>query len=410
MPPSPAYLQIDFIDFLLDLCQLYLAHCVPRLLIFCTESSGGLADYAHSQAEAIAKLGMDVTLLAPVDFIHRSLLYSLQPELRLASSQHGSRLMQRFMFLSRLLAHARCLAATIRGSGFQIVLFTSYSEYLAPLWAWRFRRLRRLGVRFAAIVHDPVRNYQVGPRWWHRFSIAEGYSFLDHAFVHTPIVLETVRPMPALKVSVIPHGPFPFPVPDLSPLDARKQLGIPADVPLLLCFGRLRDDKNLARVLEALSTHPTAHLLIAGPEATPGQTPSSDYQRLADRLGVQDRSHWRIAFQSPDEVSVLFRAADAVVLAYSASFRSASGVMNVVAQFGLPVLASGGDSALVQAVQQYQLGVVVPPDDTAALSEGLQRLLSHPERPDWQQYRSANSWEMNARMVASSIGLLPAHA
>lgn len=379
------------------------------LLICCTEVSGGLADYAHSQAEAIARLGVDVTLLAPVDFIHRSPLYSLQAHLRAASPQHGRRLLQRLMFLTRLLAHARCLEATIRRSGHQIVLFTSYSEYLAPLWAWRLRRLRRLGVRFAAIVHDPVRNYQVGPRWWHRFSIAEGYSFLEQAFVHAPIKLDTVRPMPALKLSVIPHGPFPFPVPDLTRLAARVELGIPADVPLLLCFGRLRDDKNLARVLEALCTHPTTHLLIAGPEATPGQTQSFDYQCLADRLGIQDRCHWRIAFQSPDEVSVLFRAADAVVLAYSASFRSASGVLNVVAQFGLPVLASGGDSALVQAVQQFQLGVVVPPDDTAALSDGLQRLLSGAHQPDWPQYRSSNSWEVNARMVASSLGLLPTH-
>lgn len=375
------------------------------LLIVCLESSGGLADYAHCQAEALSRLGIQVTLLVPADFLHQSLHYRLAADLPSSAAIYSSRLLQRLSFVARLLTSVRLSEAAIRTSGFRWVLFTSYNEYLAPVWAWRYRRWRRKGVRFGAVVHDPVRNFQVGPRWWHRLSIAEGYSFLDHAFVHAPIPLDTGRPMPSLPVSVIPHGPYSFPVPDLTTLEARELLDVPANFPLLLCFGRLRDDKNLHLVLHALASHPTAHLLIAGPESTPGQRHSSAYQILAERLGIQDRCHWHVAFQSPEEVAILFRAADAVVIAYSASFRSASGVLNVVAQFGLPVLASGGDSALVQAVSQYRLGVVVPPDDSAALAEGLQSLLASRHDPDWNQYRRANSWQVNAREVATAMGL-----
>ncbi len=378
---------------------------MPRFLIYCTEASGGLADYAHSQAEAIANASIDVTLLAPADFVHQSTRYALKPVLRTSGWKGSTRFLHRLAFLARLLANARCLDATIRCSGYTFVLWSSYTEYLAPLWAWRFRRLRRLGVHFAAVVHDPVRSYQVGPRWWHRWSIAEGYSFLEQAFVHAPIGLDTVRPMPDLRVTVIPHGPFPFPPASRSRAEARRLLGVPLHVPLLLCFGRLRSDKNLNRVLQALSSHPTAHLLVAGPEATPRQLQSSDYRRLAKELGVENRCHWQIRFHTPQEVAEVFGAADAVVLAYSWSFRSASGVLNVVANYRLPVVASAGDSAMLSAVQRYRLGVVIPPDDTAALAAGISHILASPPRPDWQGYLDANSWSANAQQVVAALGL-----
>jgi glycosyltransferase involved in cell wall biosynthesis len=378
---------------------------IPRLLVYCAEASGGLADYAHSQAEAIANTSVQVTLLAPADFIHQSNHYELKPYLRPTSGKSSNRFLHRFTFLARLLADASSLDSTIRRSGHRFVLWTSYSEYLAPLWAWRFRRLRKRGVHFAAVVHDPVRSYQVGPRWWHRWSIAEGYSFLEQAFVHAPIALDTVVPMPDLRVTVIPHGPFPFPNASLSRAEARRLLGVPLSVPLLLCFGRLRNDKNLNRVIEALASQPHAHLLVVGPEATPGQLQSTDYRRLAESLGVESRCHWQIHFHTPQEVANVFAAADVAVLAYSASFRSASGVLNVIANYRLPVVASAGDSALFSAVQLYRLGVAVSPDDTPALTTAILSILANPPSPDWQGYLAANSWSANARLVVAAMGL-----
>jgi glycosyltransferase involved in cell wall biosynthesis len=377
------------------------------LLIVCFESAGGLADYAHSQAEALAQLGIKVTLLAPADFLHQSSQYRLAADLPSSEAIQSLRLLQRVCFVARLLASVRVSESAIRAGGYRLVLFTSYTEYLAPLWAWRFRRLRQRAVHFAAVVHDPVRSYQVGPRWWHRWSIAEGYSFLEQAFVHAPIALDTARPMPDLRVTVIPHGPFPFPHASLSRAEARRLLGVPLSVPLLLCFGRLRNDKNLGRVLQALASQPNAHLLVVGPEATPGQLQSGDYQQLAQSLGVDSRCHWQIHFHSPQEVANMFAAADVAVVAYSASFRSASGVLNVVANYRLPVVASAGDSSLLSAVQLYRLGVAVSPDDTPALTTAIRSILANPPEPDWQGYTAANSWERNAELVAQAFGLEP---
>lgn len=60
------------------------------------------------------------------------------------------------------------MRSVIVREGFRRVLMASYIEYLAPIWAPRLRNLSRSGIVFGAIVHDPVRDYVVGPSWWHR--------------------------------------------------------------------------------------------------------------------------------------------------------------------------------------------------------------------------------------------------
>jgi glycosyltransferase involved in cell wall biosynthesis len=182
-------------------------------------------------------------------------------------------------------------------------------------------------------------------------------------------------------------------------------MGIPEMAPLLLSFGRLRSDKNLECVLYALRDNPRTHLLVAGPEATHGQRQSGEFRRMADRLGIADRCHWQVWFHTPEEAAQVFTAADVAVLVYSASFRSASGVLNVAVRYRIPVIASGGDGALTRAVSQFALGVVIPPDDTPELAKAIPQLFRHPLAPDWEGYLEANCWAANARLVIEAMGL-----
>lgn len=375
------------------------------LLVFCTADHGGLADYAHAQAEALAARGHRVLLLAPAGFPFLSAHYQRRnlPSLKVQSGR--LRWLQRLGTAATILSHQVALSRAITATGTKSVLFTSYSEYLAPLWAWRLRIWMRRGVHFAAVVHDPVRDFVVGPRWWHRLSIAQGYSFLTVALLHAPIQLDTGSPQPALRTRLIPHGPYRYPLQQATAQELRQRLGIPADATLLLSFGHLRDNKNLQLIIEALVQLSQVWLLIAGPEATAGQQPSSHYRHLANRLGVSERCRWQIGYQSPEQVAEHFTAADAVLLTYSGKFRSASGVMHVAAHYRKPVIASAGASALLDAVHGFNLGVVVPPDNAAALLHGIRRYLSEPPAPDWQGYEQANSWDRNAQLVAQSLGL-----
>lgn len=375
------------------------------LLVFCTADHGGLADYAHAQAEALAARGHVVLLLAPPGFPFRSARYQrrILPSVRCRT--HRLRWLQRLATGATILRQQVALNHAIAATGAHQVLFTTYSEYLAPLWAWRLRRWARRGVRFAAVVHDPVRDFMVGPPWWHRLSIAEGYSFLSAALMHAPIQLDTGSHRPAPPTVLIPHGPYRYPTPESSPQQVRQALAIPPYATLLLSFGHIRDSKNLDLVLRAMVSVPRIWMLVAGPEATAGQQPSVHYRQLAERLGVAGRCRWQIGYQSPQQVAELFSAVDGVLLAYSARFRSASGVMHLAAHYRKPVLASAGASALVDDVRRFRLGVVVPPDDPVALEGGLRRFRSEPLHPDWQAYEQANSWDRNAQLVAQALGL-----
>ena len=68
----------------------------------------------------------------------------------------------------------------------RLALLDSYIEYLPPLWIWPHWLLARfLAIRYAANLHDPVRNYVVGPRMVASgFPVRLAYLPLDFVLVH----------------------------------------------------------------------------------------------------------------------------------------------------------------------------------------------------------------------------------
>ena len=106
------------------------------------------------------------------------------------------------------------------------VLFACYKEYFAPFWVGPLRRLARRGVVIGTIAHDPVRDFVVGPLWWHRWSVRLGYSFVRHVFVHddTPVDFGGKRPE-GIEVHEIPHGPYEVAEPKIGRLEMRRRFG-----------------------------------------------------------------------------------------------------------------------------------------------------------------------------------------
>lgn len=375
----------------------------PEMLLYCPSSFGGIPDYAHHQAEALGEMGISVLMLCPPDYPHQSRYYRQERSLPGGRDRPKGKLRRVVCLVAELLRGHAILARRVRELGCRRVLLASYGEYLAPLWAWRFRRLRRGGVFFAAVVHDPVRDFVLGPARWHRMSISEGYSFLDHVFVHEEIELDTGSRHYEIPRTVIPHGPYPFPDASRGRPEIRKELGIPENAKLFLSFGHLRDGKNLHLILEAMGEVPQAWLLVVGSEAGTGHRRSSDYQEKARELGVDPRCRWVIGFAEPEKVADFFEAADATLLTYNAQFRSASGVLNVAARYRRPVVASCGKGNLASMVQRYELGPWVEADSAVEIARGMKELLKQGEMPDWNRYLSENSWKENARIVSEAM-------
>ncbi|MDF1712696.1 MAG: glycosyltransferase family 4 protein [Akkermansiaceae bacterium] len=374
-----------------------------NLLIYCPSSFGGIPDYAHHQAEALGRSGIFVRMLCPPDYPHKAIAYEQERCLPGGGERARSKVRRVVSLVREMLRGYSILAKRIKELGCRRVLLASYGEYLAPLWAWRLRKLKRKGVFFGAVVHDPVRDFVLGPKWWHRWSISEGYSFLADAFVHEAITLDTGTRKYPIRQTVIPHGPFPFPSAIRTKAEVRAELGIPMDASLFLCFGHLRNGKNLNLILEAMSEVAEAWVLVAGTEAGTGHINSAKYQKLAEQLGVDSRCRWVIGFASPELVADFFEATDFALLTYEARFRSASGVLNVAARYRCPVVASCGESNLATTVQTYELGPWVEPDRADEIARGMQELLNQGATPQWDRYLAENSWERNAELVIDAM-------
>ena len=373
-----------------------------KLLCHCPAAKGGLFEYSQHQAAAIAQLpAVEVLWHAPKAADIPGKLHAL-PLIRTPERAPGQGKLRRAVnFAVDTLLPYEELAREIKRTRPDAVLLSAWSEYFAPLWAPRLRGWQKRGVRFGAVIHDPVRDYVRGPLWWHRYSIREAYSFLDVAFTHDATSLDTCGGSTSLKTVQLPHGPYPVPLGEASKTELRRQFGIPETAHVLLSFGHIRDGKNLDQIIAALASLPSAHLLVAGREQSASQKPTAYYQDLASRLAVADRCHWHIDYIPNDEVWKYFQASDLLLLTYSQDFRSASGVLNVNAQFGLPVLASAGAGPLLDAVKEYQLGSILRNPDATSIAQAVPQALG--VKGEWQRFSEENSWRINAERVVEAL-------
>jgi glycosyltransferase involved in cell wall biosynthesis len=373
-----------------------------KLLYFCSEPEGGIAEYSRHQAEALALVpNVEVLWLAPDSIIAPAKVNRL-PALSIPKRKTGRTKLRRALdFAAYTLSTYEQLSNQIERARPDAVLLSSWSEYFAPLWAPKLRRCQRQGIRFGAVIHDPVRDYVRGPQWWHRYSIRKAYSFLDVVFTHDASSLDTFGSNAYLRAVNLPHGPYPVPLGGSTKTDLRRLFGIPAAAHVLLSFGHIRDSKNLDQIIAALQSLPSAHLLVAGRELSAGQKPSEFYRGLASTLGVAHRCHWHISYIPNDEVWKYFRVSDLLLLTYSKDFRSASGVLNLNAQFGLPVLASSGAGPLLDVVERYLLGFILQHPDKSSIAAAVPKALC--SNGDWPRYAKENSWRINAERVASAF-------
>jgi glycosyltransferase involved in cell wall biosynthesis len=372
-----------------------------RILYHCACAEGGLAEYSLRQAAALARQsGVELLWHAPASLGLPADVKVVEP---VASPRNRKRnkLSRAAEFVRATIQPIHALAREVRRTKPDVVVLSAWGEYFAPLWAPSLRALQRKGVRFGAVIHDPVRDNVLGPLPWHRWSVREAYSFLDVAFTHDSSAPNTCGSKKSVRVVQVPHGPYVVPEEVADRVDVRRQLGIPAEAKVLLSFGHIRDGKNLDQVIGALRSLPEFHLVIAGREQSQGQKPAEYYRGLANTLGVAERCHFHTDYIPNKDVWRFFRASDLLVLTYSPSFRSASGVLNVNSQFGLPVLVSSGRSPLLDAVETYSLGTVIDIPDAELIACAVPAALN--VTGDWSRFRAENSWDRNAEKVVEAL-------
>ena len=181
---------------------------MKKLLYVCEADSGGIMEYAIRQSAAIARGGVEVHFLCkpsfPVERLADGIVverFKVSRESTVQCRGLAGKILQVLGMISDLRIEAKqvdqlaekllkdsstrnSLPVTRHnlGEAEVAVLFACYKEYFAPFWVGPLLRLARRGVVIGTIAHDPVRDFVVGPLWWHRCSVRLGYSFVRHVF------------------------------------------------------------------------------------------------------------------------------------------------------------------------------------------------------------------------------------
>ena len=160
---------------------------------------------------------------------------------------------------------------------------------------------------------------------------------------------------------------------------ARRAAGLPRDVPLLLCVGRIQPLKGFDVAVRALALlddrAPDAHLvIIGGPSGPAGEAELERLRTLVQAFGLKGRVHL-LPPQPHELLSTFYRAADVVLVpSRSESF----GLVALEAgACGAPVVASavGG---LTTLVDDGVTGFLVENRDAAAFATAAATILGDP--------------------------------
>jgi glycosyltransferase involved in cell wall biosynthesis len=266
---------------------------------------------------------------------------------------------------------------------------------------------RLLGKKIAFTAH----NVNAGKRdgndsLLNRLTLKMQYQLAHHIFVHTNMMKQELIEefgVESRAVSVIPFGiNNSVPDTDLTPLEAKRRLGLRPEEKTVLFFGAIGPYKGLECLLDAFGQLAPGHrdyrLIIAGQFKNGVESYRSEIQRACDRPGLREQI-LRHTYYIPDsETEVYFKAADVLVLPYTHIFQS--GVLFLGYRFGLPVIATDVGSFREEIVTG-ETGFLCRPGDPDDLAKRIEQYFASDlfrdlpsRRKEIRDYGSAtHSWQ-----------------
>jgi len=237
---------------------------------------------------------------------------------------------------------------------------------------------KALGKRVALTAHNVNQaKRDLRDTWFNRLTLRIQYRLADHIFVHTQKMKDELLEdfgVADQSVTVIRH-PInnAFPDSELTPLGAKRRLGLADTDKTILCFGRIKPYKGIEYLLTAfqqLAPKDRRYRLIIAGEVQKGN--EKYMESLVHAVsGELDKGQIIIETQFiPDEdTEVYLKAADVLALPYKDIFQS--GVLFLGYSFGLPVIVTDVGSFREEVVEG-ETGFLCKPGDPEDLAKAIE--------------------------------------
>ena len=280
-----------------------------------------------------------------------------------------------------------------------------WMPFFAPAFASSVAPLRRRGTR-VVLVCDNLVPHERRPLdgAFTRWMLAESDGYL---VMSASVERDLARLKPGAAYRRVPH-PFyaQFDRGRFDRASARARLGLAPEAEVAVFFGLVRRYKGLDTLLDAWAAvrreRPVV-LVVAGDF----YEDPAPYRALARAAGGEEAVRMREGYLADEDVEALFKAADVAVLPYRSATQS--GVTAVAYALGVPVITTdvGG---LAETVTPGVTGLVVPPEDPAALARAVVRFFAEGMAPALRAgvaaQARAHSWEALATRTIELVDTL----
>lgn len=221
-----------------------------------------------------------------------------------------------------------------------VLILQWWTTFWAPVWLF-------VGVLNRILLRKPLVYicHNVLPHeanWWDFWLVQIVLRWGTYFIVQSEVEYKRLVALIPLAEGQIIIAPLPiydmFADQKITKEEARKYLGLPSDIPMLLFFGFIRKYKGLQDILMAMpeirSRIGKVILFIAGEFWEDKRL----YLRIIEQLGIGDLVIIQDRYIPNEEVKIYFSAADALIAPHRQV--TGSGVIQIARGFGIPVITA----------------------------------------------------------------------
>jgi glycosyltransferase involved in cell wall biosynthesis len=371
-----------------------------RVIIYNNSSFGGCFEYGIKINEAYnAHNEVEQSILLLPRNVDKEIPHS--QKVLLSDIASGEALwLRKWHFIWRTFANPIILWQLLRKAPASLVIFNDFDQLSALFWVPLFKLTLSKKHLFAVILHDPDRDAYPPGKWLTVPSMKAIISLMHLGLYHEYLPTKPYyNHNKSTQYVSIPHGIY-----EVTSTDQQlKQHIIDQKIPgstLFTIVGNIRAEKNYHMAIRALRKFPKMQLMIAGQSAN-SSVDVEAYKALAKEFGVAERIIWLEKYLSQAEMAAVIEATDVLLLYYSSSFTSQSGVLNTVAPFHKQMIISAAPSSLSAIAAKFGLGVMALADNQldleAAIEKSMKIASDHAER--WEAYCRYASWQNHVQIV-----------